>query len=776
MSARGTKIGLCAFLLLSAPVASPAAAKTPVVKLTASGAFDNRYAPGAPVVVTVVIESTRAVEGDLSVTARPESEAKSSTSMRIEVPAGGSKAFDMLVPSSPELYVHFRDEDVLLASQTVSLVPADSILVAVWGTLPGLASIRRVGDAAEVRAVKLRESWLDFGPEALRTLNYVVADADAVRGTPKRSRDALTGWVLTGGRLVLAATSPSALDWLPEGWRFDWAGSAASLAPGSGVSMLAGRALAKDAGLGRVIVIPERFAALGSETKLWEEILTPSARAMSAPRASALAAYQTAGSITSLLGRAVVLVGLIWFLIAYLLLVGPVNYLVLRKIGRKELLWATVPILALVFSGLGYYVARGPKTRTESHQALVVFATADSVSSEKVAALSSPSGGIRTVGFGSGYGVPVGVVNFRSGSLGTTRLTPGGTSVELRSNPLSFAIARGTGEGLSGFLDAQLTWDGRGLFGEVTNRTPYDLSDVRLLVGFESQQVGGLASGGTAPLSFVPRPYGEKPVSNLASLGVSIRGGQGVTIDGLSAGSFEAMTNLLDARLGIERPAGFPLVAGLTTGARPALEVDGRPTSPRTTSLIASPVRIVIPREASGRLSFTAGRSGFFRWEDQGNTTFGSGASGLSPRGLGLREGTLVVHLPKGVRDRVANAYLVIGSEGYSVVTPQVQPTPSPNASPSPANTGSGTTPVARQAVPKLISPRGSAHGTGPVRVEAYDWIAKRWLSFEISTGASEQPIPLTALGADGEMLVRFDASNIIDFVLFALGVEVDLR
>ena len=42
--------------------------------------------------------------------------------------------------------------------------------------------------------------------------------------------------------------------------------------------------------------------------------------------------------------------GLIVLLFGYILLVGPVNYLVLRRLDRREWAWVTVPVLILVFT------------------------------------------------------------------------------------------------------------------------------------------------------------------------------------------------------------------------------------------------------------------------------------------------------------------------------------------------------------------------------------------------------------------------------------------
>ena len=46
--------------------------------------------------------------------------------------------------------------------------------------------------------------------------------------------------------------------------------------------------------------------------------------------------------------------GLILILLAYILLIGPINYFVLRRLDRREWAWFTMPILIVVF-GVGAY-------------------------------------------------------------------------------------------------------------------------------------------------------------------------------------------------------------------------------------------------------------------------------------------------------------------------------------------------------------------------------------------------------------------------------------
>ncbi len=47
---------------------------------------------------------------------------------------------------------------------------------------------------------------------------------------------------------------------------------------------------------------------------------------------------------------------LILFLVVYILLIGPVNYLLLKRFNRRELAWVTIPVLVLLFSGLTYFI------------------------------------------------------------------------------------------------------------------------------------------------------------------------------------------------------------------------------------------------------------------------------------------------------------------------------------------------------------------------------------------------------------------------------------
>ncbi len=45
---------------------------------------------------------------------------------------------------------------------------------------------------------------------------------------------------------------------------------------------------------------------------------------------------------------------LVFYLLLYIIVIGPVNYLVLKRRNRRELAWATIPALVVLFSGIAY--------------------------------------------------------------------------------------------------------------------------------------------------------------------------------------------------------------------------------------------------------------------------------------------------------------------------------------------------------------------------------------------------------------------------------------
>jgi hypothetical protein len=92
---------------------------------------------------------------------------------------------------------------------------------------------------------------------------------------------------------------------------------------------------------------------------------------------------------------------MIGFLILYIVLVGPVNYLVLRQINRRELAWVTIPVLILVFSALAWatgFNLRGTEVLLSRLSVVQSWSDASVAHAEQVIGLLAPRRANYTLG------------------------------------------------------------------------------------------------------------------------------------------------------------------------------------------------------------------------------------------------------------------------------------------------------------------------------------------------------------------------------------------
>jgi hypothetical protein len=195
---------------------------------------------------------------------------------------------------------------------------------------------------------------------------------------------ALRGWVANGGRLIIAggtggprtlASFPDALlPYRPTATTDIPASALAGLLgeiPDSAVSLpaltgelLEGRALAT---VGDRVVAAERSYGTGlvtllgfdpgwivepdTEDRLWRRLLPPRSfggLVFSDDNMLVSAVSQLPSLALPPIGALIVLLG------AYILLIGPINYLVLRRLDRREWAWLTMPVLVVAFT-IGSY-------------------------------------------------------------------------------------------------------------------------------------------------------------------------------------------------------------------------------------------------------------------------------------------------------------------------------------------------------------------------------------------------------------------------------------
>lgn len=573
------------------------------VTIGVQAGYDQRYVPGRGIPISVVLESTRSVAGDLEVSSLAPDGSSLVRAIPVEVPSGGRKQFDLVVPGpglpSPRVSIAVREGSETLASARVELIATgDQMLVGTLAEQPAPPAGARIEPTGhEIRPVVVPEAWLELGAGALQPLSYLIVDSEAGRALNDDQRQSILDWVVTGGRLLVTTRDAAAVDWLPESW-LDAAGRTL---PGGGQSRVAG--------LGRLLVVPNGAPAdLGPAVAA----MTPPPTASDNPNLQFGVPgvdFELLSALSSNSGNSIRLGWLVGFLIVYVVLAGPVNYFVLRKRGRKELAWVTVPLVALLFSGVAYGLARSARGGLAVQQASVVFATAEGSASQRLVTVSSGAGGRFRVGFDSRDAVsPWGAAGFQDFGGGAparrrqvVRLTGSGSEAILETSPFSAGISQGSVPSSPGYLDGDLSWDGAALVGTVTNRTTMTLDVVVARPGGRQERVGELEAG--------------------ASRDVRIEGSQeavGPPIMGFppmlpgSQGSKENLRRVLTGNaytmLGAEHSFGTPMLVGFTDEYAPELRVDGSTRTPAGPAVIVSPIRVTVPEGAAGKLPASAGR------------------------------------------------------------------------------------------------------------------------------------------------------------------------
>jgi hypothetical protein len=196
--------------------------------------------------------------------------------------------------------------------------------------------------------------------------------------------------------------------------------------------------------------------------------------------------------------------GIAIFLFIYILIIGPINFIVLRRMRRAELAWLTIPALVLVFSAGAYLIGYNAKggdlimiRATTSHSAPGLEET----SAQEYVGLFSPLRGNYkiTVG-GDALASEVSSYNYYSGPSDNhpARVLGGGTTsidnVLIATSSLRGFMAENTVKKGSP-LEADLRLTDNFISGSIRNRTTGGLQDVALLRGGSVQYIGFVGPG-----------------------------------------------------------------------------------------------------------------------------------------------------------------------------------------------------------------------------------------------------------------------------------------
>lgn len=549
-----------------APV--PALAAT---RLDVQAGYGGFHVPGRAVPIRVTVSAERLIHGELVVKAPGREQAV--TTLPVEVAGGSVKRFLLVVPggvakTTDSLTVELRQNGQAVGTGKGDLKAADDAELV--GLTPGLSEGRPLPGTAPlaVDAGVARFAALDAAllaaPAALDSLSTIGLAAGELAALAPSARSNLLRWVGAGGHLLLDDGASAPVDGLPADWQ-------PNPAPGP-------INLRKIAGQGEVRIVDGAMA-----TGRWAGLVEPTTASRPAG-VDVFGGDQVADSLAGDAGlRLPRLATLLGFLGVYILVVGPVTAIVLRRRRRPELAWVAVPTVALLFTGVAWAGGNSLRPGTGLAHATVLDTDSQGTVATTWVGFTRRQAGTATVDLPGGWTVRPAMRN-GIGSLPTAG-PPGsgagsgtGVAAQLPLASGEFGVLKASGPvDLPGRLEVTATAPAGDtqLTGTVKNGLSFPLHDAVVFAAGARVPVGDLAPGETRNWTL------ETSQKNFDISGWDIWGQQfnssgpfGTERDGpvnLALWQTAASDTLMDERL-----ATGAFAVGWTREWHPALTVDGR--------------------------------------------------------------------------------------------------------------------------------------------------------------------------------------------------------
>lgn len=446
---------------------------------------------GRPVAVTIEITAQRLIAGELRLVATTDARTVTS-GLPIEVPGSSTKRFVLVSPVLPHdgdaLAVQLEvDGEVVLDHPIEVTTDPTTELVGVMGLVSAAASLP---DSAELaigrgtaRLAGIDAEVLGAGLGALATYDVVVATAADLDALSGREYDALAAWITDGGHLLVDEVA-GPVPRLPGDWQ-----------PTADRASAAGRGLV-------------RLTGGGAKAGEWDTILMPTP-VDAASEAAGFDRRTTTdpGSIDRVLSEDAgfslpSITAIMVFLGLYIVVVGPVSHVLLRRRGRTGRWWATVPALAVVATAGVVLLGSDLRDNTSaSHFTVVVTGAGTDVAHTRVLVDGDETGIRLPRGWTSRIGDDTGDaalpdVDIDAGD-GESR-----ARVDLEPDQYAILGARGPIETAGLEVTALTTRSGQ-VEGTVVNRSGVTLHDVSVLVSAYGRSFGSLAPGEEREFSLV---------------------------------------------------------------------------------------------------------------------------------------------------------------------------------------------------------------------------------------------------------------------------------
>ncbi len=369
------------------------------ISLEASAGLANYVDGRSPVDLAVTISADVLFAGHLEVR-----HSASLILVPVEVPAGGEKTYQLVIPppvgsASARIRLFATGSDQVVVSRSLQLrIAEEQALVAVVGPAEVVAAI----DAA---IVSITEADVIASPVTLERLAIGINPARYLVLSPAvEVPPAALSWLRAGGRLVVDEDEIGRLG-LDLG------------APSPDVD-----SVHYSMGSGQVVAVDD-VSRLSSEE--WGTLFRPGEVKFAPRDAWQSPDLQMMGAATNAGDQRVPrLPWLLGAVVAYAILIGPVNFTVLRRLGKRELAWLTVPALS-VLALAGFWIAGRSQLQTTIVNHATVIVGGEAPSARSAVALAVGAGGRRTVALPEGWqSYPASVTNIFDGGV-PAATTPG---------------------------------------------------------------------------------------------------------------------------------------------------------------------------------------------------------------------------------------------------------------------------------------------------------------------------------------------------------------
>jgi len=542
-------------------VGSPIAAAQPSIAVETG--FSGQHRPGTDLLVQIEIEADRLIDGEIVISSRFDDRA--ATVVPVELAGGARKRFIAVVPTVSQganLAVQLVENGEVLASQGVN--PRAAQEDELVGVLPSLAdgapaTAQLAVPLGNAQIAPLTEAILAAGPGAIDALGIIVATVEDVSALSPSAQDALVAWINDGGDLVLN-DSPG---------------------PVPGLSLNADETRSA-IGRGSVRAVAGAFSQ-GS----WDGVLFPSSMPQDVFGPGSMTAELTGetnwfgGPMANALAKdsgfglpplSVVLP----LMLVYVLIVGPLGFMLLRRLGRPQLLWLAVPTIAFLFTAGVWIAGSTLRSNTTDAHGSIIEVVEGSANAQSSILRSSRGGGTTSVELPPSWRPTVdGQSRFGpdSGATSSIRFEGGQTlSSDLDAGGFVLMGATGPVPDYAGALHATATSSQNGkVTGTVTNQLDVPLEEVAVFVSFNGINIGTVPAGET--VTFVldepeSNPRFNEPV-DMKVWGNSFQPefgpfGQSQPQLADAALSMEVWSNYMSANIGQVREPGTVTVVGWT--------------------------------------------------------------------------------------------------------------------------------------------------------------------------------------------------------------------